>query len=104
MTVKVNGTPLILNGQEYIVPPLSLGALEQLQDKIASVDGTANDIRQVSAIIDCAHAALKRNYPEMTREQVADLIDIANMNAVFEAVMNVSGMVKKQQASEAATE
>ncbi|HFC8542720.1 TPA: hypothetical protein ACFP4Q_000834 [Neisseria weaveri] len=98
MTVKVNGVTVNLGGTDYVIPPLSLGALEQLQDKIGGIqgDGNVNDVKQVSTVIDCAHAALKRNYPDMTREEVADLIDLSNMQDVFRAVMNVSGMVQAQ--------
>lgn len=96
MTVKVKGVPFQFGEQTYIIPPLSLGALEQLQEKIKQVNGNgdASDFNQVSTIIDCAHAAMKRNYPEMTREDVADLVDLSNMQDVFQAVMNVSGMVQ----------
>lgn len=94
---KIAGVAVMLNGQEYIIPPIALGALEQLQSRIGAFDGNATDAAQVSTVIDCAHAALKRNYPEMTREQVADLIDIGNMMEVFEAVMDVSGLKRKAQ-------
>ncbi|ENT1749659.1 hypothetical protein CAA71_002200, partial [Neisseria gonorrhoeae] len=42
-------------------------------------------------------AALKRNYPDLTREEAADLIDIGNMNEVFAAVMDVSGLKRREQ-------
>lgn len=100
MTVKVAGVAVTLNGQEYVIPPIALGALEQLQERIGRFDGSAQDIQQVSTVIDCAHAALRRNYPDMTREQVADLIDIGNMMEVFEAVMDVSGLKRKAQEAE----
>ncbi|QMT41239.1 hypothetical protein [Neisseria shayeganii] len=104
MTVKIAGVAVTLNGQEYVIPPIALGALEQLQERIGRFDGNAQDIQQVSTVIDCAHAALRRNYPDLTREQVADLIDIGNMTEVFEAVMDVSGLKRKAQEAERAGE
>lgn len=63
----------------------------------AHSDGNAADAGQISTVIDCAHAALKRNYPDLTREEAADLIDIGNMNEVFAAVMDVSGLKRREQ-------
>ena len=104
--VKVKGIPMLLGGTEYVVPPLALGALEQFQDRINSFTGDVSDLKQVGAVIDIAHAALKRNYPELPRETVAnDLIDVGNMIEIFEAVMDVSGLkrkAKEQAAGEAA--
>lgn len=102
--VKVKGTPVELGGTVYIVPPLSLGAVEQLQDRISAFSGDLADMSQVGLVIDVAHASLKRNYPEMTRDQVADIVDLGDMAKVFEAVMAVSGLVKRvDEVSEAAS-
>lgn len=97
MTVRIKGVTVELNGVDYVIPPIALGALEQLQERIGTFDGNAMDAKQISTVIDCAHAALKRNYPDLTREEVADLIDISNMNEVFAAVMDVSGLKRKEQ-------
>jgi len=91
MTVRIKGVTVELNGTNYVIPPIALGALEQLQERIGAYT------KQISTVIDCAHAAMKRNYPDMTREEVADLIDIGNMNEVFAAVMDVSGLKRKEQ-------
>lgn len=93
--VKVKGIPVELGGVTFIVPPLSLGALEQLQAGIAGFTGDVFDKAQIALVIDAALAALKRNYPDITREQVAECIDVANMPEVFEAVMDVSGLKRK---------
>lgn len=93
--VKVKGIPKELGGETYIVPPLSLGALEQLHDKLGAFAGDVSDLSQVGTVIDAAHAALRRNYPEMTRDQVADMVDVSNMLDLFEAVMDISGARRK---------
>lgn len=93
--VKVKGIPVELGGVEHIVPPLSLGALEQLQDRISTVNGDITDSKQVATVIDAAFSSLKRNYPSMTRDEVAEMIDVGNMAEVFEAVMDVSGLKRK---------
>lgn len=93
--VKVKGVPVELGGVEYIIPPLSLGALEQLQDRVASFTGDIRSKEQVATVMDAAHAAMKRNYPEITREQIGEMIDVGNMAEVFEAVMDISGLKRK---------
>lgn len=93
--VKHKGIAVVMGGVEYVIPPLALGALEQLQDRIAGFKGDITDGKQVATVIDAAHAALKRNYPEITREDVADLVDVGVMAEVFEAVMDVSGLKRK---------
>lgn len=95
--LKHKGVTLYLGGADYVVPPISLGALEQLQDRIVNFAGDVTDKAQVATVIDAAHAALRRNYPDMTREDVADLVDVSNMAEIFEAVMDVSGLKRKEQ-------
>jgi hypothetical protein len=49
----------------------------------------------VATVIDTAHAALRRNYPDTTREDVADMLGLENMVEVMECVMDVSGLKRK---------
>lgn len=102
--VKVKGIAVQLGGESYVIPPLSLGALEQLQERIASFKGDIRDKDQVATVIDAAHAAMKRNYPDLTRDEIAELIDVGNMADVFEAVMDVSGLKRKAIESGEVTE
>lgn len=99
--VKIKGIPLELGGETYVVPPMPLGALEAMQDRIQTFAGGL-DGASVGTVIDCLHASLKRNYPDMTREAVADLLDVGNMQDVMEAVMDVSGMRRKAMEADAA--
>jgi len=93
--VKIKGIPVELGDRTLIVPPLALGALEQLQERIATFTGDIRSKEQIATVLDAAHAALKRNYPEVTREDVAEWVDVGNMAEVFEAVMDISGMKRK---------
>lgn len=90
----IRGIELTLGGTVYTVPPLSLGSLERLQERITAFTG-AVDSQQISTVIDAATAALKRNYPALERVDVAELIDVADMVDVMEAVMDVSGVKRK---------
>lgn len=86
-------------GRVYTVPPLSLGALERLQKRIEALQGvTALDPASVKTVIDAAHSALKRNYPDMTIDEVAELVDVGNMHDVVACVMDVAGVRRKAEA------
>lgn len=100
---RVKGIPVELGGNTYVLPPLSLGALEQMKTKLKNFTGDIQDVDQISTVIDAAHAALKRNYPEVTREFVAEHVGLENFTDVFMAVMDVSGVARKaREAGEAA--
>lgn len=91
----IKGIKLKLGDTEYIVPPLALGALEDLQDQLGTFTGGA-DPESVRTVIDSATAALKRNYPDITRDQVRNMIGLENMAEVLQAVMDVSGLRRKE--------
>jgi hypothetical protein len=97
MSVKIKGVTIDLSGVEYVVPPLNLASLQNLQDKLSGFTGGA-DLKSVGIVADCALAALKRNYPEITREELLEVIDLGNMLELMNAIMGVSGL---QSAGEA---
>lgn len=82
-------------GRDWIIPPLSLGDLEVLQERLSELRPGATDVGSIRTIVDAAHAAVRRNYPDVTREQVADAVDLGNMIDVIEAVMDVAGVKRK---------
>lgn len=88
----IPGIRMTLGGTEYIVPPLSLGAVELLSERLDSFTGKLAD---APVVVDALFAALKRNYPDITRPQVAELVDVGSMLDVIEAVMDVGGMKRK---------
>jgi uncharacterized protein (DUF433 family) len=96
----IPGKDIKLGGETYTVPPLTLGALQRFQAKLTSYSGSLS-AEDVQTVIDVATAALKRNYPDLTAEQVADMIDLGNIQEVFMAVMSVSGLVPTGEAQAA---
>ena len=83
----IKGIDTEIGGTIYTVPPLSLGAVERFQDKFAAPTNTD--------IIDICHAAVVRNYPDMTRAAFAELLDMENFQRVFEAVAKISELAPK---------
>lgn len=82
------------DGKVYTFAPLTLGALEDYGDALGAVGEL--DKQSIATTINIAWASLRRTYPDMTREQVRDLIDVGIMAEVFEACMDVSGLRRKQ--------
>jgi hypothetical protein len=44
---------------------------------------SASDPAAIGTVIEAAHAALKRNYPDITRDEVGELVDVGNMHDVI---------------------
>lgn len=90
---QVPGVEVAFGATKRTVPPLNLGALARLQERIANVKGF--DKESIDTVIDAVHAALKRNYTGVTRDFVAENLDTANMFSVMDSLMSVSGLNKK---------
>lgn len=95
------GIDVTLGGTKFLVPPLSLGSLEVFQKRLSEFTGNL-DAASVSTVLDVTLAALKRNYPEMTREQLGELMDVSDMAGVMLAVMDVAGIHRKAADAEKA--
>lgn len=90
------------DGTELVVPPLNLAAVELLQERLLAFSGGL-DAQSVALVADATLLALQRNYPAITRERVvSELLDLGNMAEVMEAVMDVSGLKRKEQEAAAA--
>ena len=85
------GTTIQIDGQPLVFAPLSLGAVEKLLPALQSFQ--PND---VGMVIDVAHKSLKRNYPDITRDDVADMLYMDQLEEVMAAVMSVSGLKNKE--------
>lgn len=96
MTVRFKGIEFELGGDIYVVPPIALGDLEVLQDRLAKFEEFRLDSESARLIADVAHRALRRNYPDMTLEQVSELVDVGNATELLGAVMDVSGMRRRE--------
>lgn len=90
--VNIPGVDFPFPGKTLVIPPLALGDLEQLLPRINHVMAGNMDTDSIATVIDATHAALRRNYPEMERSEVASLLDLRNMRPALDAVMGASGL------------
>jgi hypothetical protein len=90
----IPGVTLAMGGQDWIVPPLTLGQLRRLMPKVRQLTeiGVSMGEAQITVLVDIVTAALQRNYPEMTSAKVENLLDLGNASAVLNAVLTGSGL------------
>lgn len=90
------GISIAMGGRDWVVPALTLGQLVALHDKIqdiATVSAPELTPAQVEDFVAIVHAAVARNYPEVTREQLRDeLIDLGNAREIMVAILTGSGL------------
>ena len=94
-STKVKGIPFPFSDRVLVIPPLSLGAAEKLKDRLSALDEGTISPEYIGTVIDSVYAALQRNYPDMTREEVADMIDLENMQEVMTCALDVGGLKRK---------
>ena len=90
----IPGVAVAMGGQDWIVPPLTLGQLRRLMPKVRQLTeiGASMGEAQINVLIDIVTAALQRNYPETTPDRVENLLDLGNASAVLNAVLTGSGL------------
>lgn len=97
---KFKGIKAFEDRPDLVVPPLNFRSLQELQGRLQSFKLGGIDPESLDTVVDAAHAALTRNYPDMTRDEVIDLLDVGNMADVMEAIMDVSGLKRKRLEAE----
>ncbi|OYW88953.1 MAG: hypothetical protein B7Z23_12325 [Pseudomonadales bacterium 32-61-5] len=93
----IKGTAIEMDGIEYIVPPLTLGAIQELQPEVEKLaDPTVGGSERFAGMAKIVHRAMLRNYPDLTIERVKnELLDMGNVFEVTNAVMGASGFMPK---------
>jgi hypothetical protein len=99
----IPGIEMKLGRETYIVPTLSLAALELYVKPLEALMAGKGGFEAQIVVIDAAHAAIKRNYPDITRDTVAAAVDVATFAEVVSAILDVGGVNRKKiEASKAA--
>lgn len=92
----IPGIAFTFGGRVLQIPPLSLGDLEALQQRLDELPTLeATNPKAVATVLDATTAALQRNYPQLTRADVGRLVDVGNMLDVMQAVMDVAGVHRR---------
>ena len=93
--VRYRGVPVYFNNQEYIVPPLSVRQFRDHLELLTEPPGEINHrnlLHRMDRFVPVIGMALRRNYPEVTDDELFDLLDLATFTQVLIAVQTASGM------------
>ena len=90
----IPGVKIAMGGEDWMIPPLTLGQLRRLMPKIQTLVGIGAEMNdeQIGVLVEIVVCALQRNYPELTAETVAELLDLGNASRVLSAVLTGSGL------------
>ena len=92
--MMIPGVAVAMGGQDWLVPPLTLGQLRRLMPKVRQLTeiGASMGEAQIGVLVEIVAAALQRNYPDVTADNVENLLDLGNASAVLNAVLTGSGL------------
>jgi hypothetical protein len=102
----VDGIEIKIGREVLTVPALNFKSLRKLKPQLAmlkEIDPKAAELTdaQFDAITDIVHTAIKRNYPNMAREDLEDALDMGNLQRVIQAVVAGSGLKPSGEAKPA---
>ncbi len=94
MADLVEGVVIRIAGRDWTVPALTFRQLRRLQPQIEllATIGTVATPEQIAAVSEIVHAALSRNYPSLTAEDVEEMLDLGNAARVISAILRGSGL------------
>ena len=98
--VKYPGLPVVAGGTTYTMPPLCAADSRRYWSRIQAMQaGTEPD--PLGLVADLVTACLRRNYPEVVPELVADFVDMDNIDELSSKCFG-AGAFKRWAAMQAA--
>jgi hypothetical protein len=96
---NIPGVAMNLGGIDFVLAPLGLRLIRESQAKTKELqkkaaEGIDVDSEYYALNIDSVFESLRRNYPEITRDEVESLIDAGNLPDCVNAIMGASGLKK----------
>jgi hypothetical protein len=93
MKLKYLGVPVYMNGQNYYIPSLSTRDFRQHYDTLSAPPAEgATALSTFDTFIPVIGAAIRRNYPEVTDEQLGEWLDLTTFPLAIKAVQSASGL------------
>ncbi len=90
---KYDGASVYMDGKEWIVPALSLRQFRDNYQTLAVPFKMSDDYAAfLKERLPIALAAMQRNYPDLTEEQLLDMLDLKTFLDVWRAIQNASGL------------
>jgi hypothetical protein len=91
---KFPGVPLVLNGERYLIPSLSLRQVQDHYDVLtAPIEITEENLgKHFTAYVPMIGLAIRRNYPEIKDEELFDWLGVSNFYKTLAIVKGTSGL------------
>jgi hypothetical protein len=86
----IPGTVVAMGSQDWTVPALTIAQVRTFLPRIQQLSGldpAQMGTAQLDALMDVVAAALQRNYPEVTKAKVEDILDLGNALPVLGAIL-----------------
>jgi hypothetical protein len=90
----IPGASINFGGVDYTLPPINLRisfAFEEQIKTICKPEGEVAFADYVDAAAPILFALFQRNYPDMTRDQFNDIVDLPLLRPVMNGMLQVSG-------------
>lgn len=97
--VKYKGVAVFMDGKEWIVPSLSVRQFRDNFEKLTKDMGelsAGNFAEKLTELMPIIKMALNRNYPELSEDQILDMLDLSTFPTVIQAIAAASGMRKAE--------
>ena len=93
MKLNFPGVPVYMNGQNYYIPSLSTRDFRASYETLtAEPAADASPLEGFERFIPIIGLAARRNYPDLTDEQLGDWLDLYTFPLAVKAVQSASGM------------
>lgn len=90
------GTWVRLGDKEYLAPPLNFKTLKEMLPIIGSLprelNGQLPSEDQITAVARVVHASLRRNYPELTLDEIEEEMNMDNFLPIMTGILTASGI------------
>lgn len=104
-TNKRGGVWVTLGDEAYRIPPIAFRVVQEMEAEVAQLADLGAGGRptpvQMAIVEKLVLSAIQRNYPDMTQERIAEMIDVGNYMPVLNATLGVSGYVRRAGSGEA---
>lgn len=95
---QIEGVTVAIAGREYVVPPLTFAQIKRLTPVINKLTGIDPEgplsLEYLDDVLTIIHQAMSRNYPDLGREELEEILDLGNALKIMKAIMGVSGFVQ----------
>jgi hypothetical protein len=87
----IDGEKIMVGGVEMTAPPIAYGKVKKYYQDIKTLDPAGEEFAPIDKLLEVIHASLSRNYPDLTLEQLADMIFVAEITPAYQKILSISG-------------